>query len=117
MNDALEVLAPGMFGRQGAQDHLRAARDDVQRGADLMRNARGELARHGQRLRAPELLLEIEGVLALGGHALPRLLELLRHAIERRGQLPELVVTLDGQRGAPPALAEGADGVSEARQR
>src|SRR5215467_2969498 len=65
----------------------------------------------------PEMMFEIERVLALRGHTLPGFLELLGHAVERLGHLAELVVTLDGQRRAPPALAESADGVGEARQR
>src|SRR5262249_23490385 len=75
-------------GGGGSGDQLGAPGDDVQRRAHLVRDARGELSGHRQRLRAAELLLEVERVLALGDQSLPRLLEALRHAVERLGQLP-----------------------------
>ncbi len=78
-----------------------------------MGNAGSELAGHGQRLGAPHLLLEVEGVLRLGHQALPRFLELLGHAIERLGHLAQLVETLHGQRRTAPAFPEGADGVGQ----
>ena len=117
LNDPLEILAPGMILGKRRQYHLGAPGDDVQRRADLVRDARGELPGHGQRLRAAQLLLEVQGVLALRHQALTRLFEPLGHAVEGLRQLAQLVVPLHGQRRPAAALAEGADRVGQLRQR
>ena len=70
LDDPFEILAAGMTLGERRQDHLGAPGDDVQRRADLVRDARGELPGHGQGLRPAQLLLEVQGVLALRHQAL-----------------------------------------------
>ena len=105
-----------MIKGQRRQDHLGAPGDDVQRRADLVRDARGELPGHGQSLRPAQLLLEVQGVLAFRHQALARFVEALGHAVEGLRQFAELVAPRDRQRRPAAPLAEGADRLGQLRQ-
>ena len=116
-HDHLEVRPTRMIGGETLEEYLRAPRDDVQRGAHFVRDAGGELARHRQRLGAAELVLELEGAVALEEQALARAVELLGHAVECLRHLAQLVAPLHRQGRPRRSLAEGADRAREARQR
>ena len=77
--------------RQRVEHQLGPAGDDVQRRPHLVRDARAELARDGERLRLPEPTHQLERPVRLGLHPLARFLQPLGHAVERRRDVPQLV--------------------------